>query len=147
MWSILTAIPGLLSGLFGTLNHITDAIANEKINARNAQTEDERIAANERIKTLETKRDVLIAEAGVSRANIWVRMVLALPVAVVLFKLMVWDKVVGSFVGCSGRTLPGTCGTFLTDPLDDNQWRIIFIVVGFYFLYEGGMAITRIAKR
>lgn len=147
MWSLITAIPGLLSGLFGTLNNITNAIKDEKIAQLNAKTDEERIASQERINTLEQRRAVLIAEASVSKANIWVRSFMALPTGFVLWKLMVWDKVVGSFAGCSGHTLPGTCKMFLTDPLDDNQWKIIIIVVGFYFLYEGAMGITRIAKR
>lgn len=147
MWSLITSIPGLVSGLFGSINHITDAISNEKIALINAKTDEERISSQERISALEQRRAVMIAEAGVSRINMFVRAFLGAPAGVILWKLMVWDKVIGSFVGCSGHTMPGTCQTFNTDVLDDNQWHVIMIVLGFYFLYEGAMGVTRLAKR
>lgn len=147
MWALITSIPGLIAGLFGSINHITDAISNEKIAGLNATTQQEQIASGERVKTLEARRDLMIAEAGTSRLNIIVRSVMAIGPGSVLLKLLLWDKVIGSFVGCSGHTVAGTCGTFLTDPLDDNQWKIVMIVVSFYFLYEGAMGVTRLLKR
>lgn len=147
MWAILTSIPGLISGLFGSINHITDAISNEKIAGLNAKTQEEQIASNERVKTLEARRDLMIAEAGTSRLNIYVRSLLALGPASVLLKIFLWDKVIGSFAGCSGHTLPGTCKSFLTDALDPNLWAVITAVIGFYFLTEGAIGITRIIKR
>src|ERR1035437_6697318 len=92
------------------------------------------------------RRDVLIAEAGASRLNIIVRSAMGFSVAIVLAKLFVWDKVIGSLVGCSQAPV-GTCGIFVTDPLDDNQWHVIMVVIGFYFLYEGGTALTRVVAR
>lgn len=147
MLAFLTAIPSLISGLFGSINNITNAISNEKIASLNAKTDEERIAANERVNTLQARRDVMIAEAGASRLNIWIRSLIALGPASVLLKIFLWDKVIGSFVGCSGPTAPGTCQTFTTDPLDANLWQVISIVVGFYFLYEGGVGIARVLKR
>lgn len=147
MWALLTAIPNLISGLFGTVNNITNAITNEKIAALNATTDQERIGSQERISALEDRRAVMIAEAPLSRMNIIVRTFLGFPAGVVIWKLLVWDKVIGSFVGCSGRTLPGTCQSFNTDQFDDNQWKIIFIVVSFYFLYEGAMGVTRVITK
>ena len=145
MFALITAIPALISGLFGTVNGITKAIADEKIAGINATTEQERIHSDERVQTLQSRRDLMIAEAGVSKLNIIVRSAMGLSVAIVLFKLLVWDKVIGSLVGCS-QALRGTCGSFTTDPFDDNQWKIIMIVVGFYFLYEGATAVTRMVK-
>lgn len=139
---ILSIIPSA----FKTVDNITNAISNERIAKINAGTDGERIAADERIKALEQRRAVLIAEAGVSRANIIVRSIFAVPIIVVLWKLLVWDKVIGSLVGCSSAAR-GTCGIFTTDPFDDNQWKIIMIVIGFYFLYEGAVGVTRLAKR
>ena len=147
MWALLTSIPGLISGLFGSINHISDAIANEKIALINAKTQQEQIETTERVKTLEARRDLMIAEAGTSHLNIWIRSLIAIGPAAVLLKIFLWDKVIGSFVGCSGHTEPGTCGTFVTDPLDPNLWQVISVVLGFYFLYEGAIGITRIVKR
>ncbi len=128
-----------------SVNKITDAISNEKIAVINAKTDEERIAAQERVNTLQARRDVLIAESAVSRLNIWIRAGFASGPLVVLIKLFVWDKAIGSLVGCS-QALKGTCLRFTTDSLDDNQWHVIWIVVGFYFLYEGAVPVTRIAK-
>lgn len=146
-WQFITAIPSLLKGLFGSIDNITNAIKDEKIAQLNAKTEEDRIASQERVNTLEQRRAVMVAEAPFSRMNIIVRMFAASPPIGVVWKLMLWDKVVGSFAGCSGKTLPGTCGIFLTDPLDDNQWKLIGIVYGFYFLYETTMGVTRLIKR
>jgi cadmium resistance protein CadD (predicted permease) len=143
--TFLASLPGILSGLFGTLNGITAAISNEKINAQNAATEQERIHAQERVNTLQARRDLMIAESAHSNLNIIVRSFIGGAVAIVLVKLLVWDKVVGSLVGCAGKAGAALrCATFNTDPLDDNQWKVISVVVGFYFLYEASTAVSRI---
>jgi hypothetical protein len=147
MLALLAAIPSLLSGLFGTVNSITNAISNERIAGINAKTEEEKVASGERVKTLEARRDLMIAEAGTSRLNIYVRSCAAAGPVVFLLKVFIWDKVIGSFAGCSGRVDPGTCKSFVTDALDPNLWGVITAVLGFYFLYEGASAITRIIKR
>lgn len=144
---MLSFLLGLIPGAFTTINGITAAISNERIKKLDAETEQERIAADERIKSLEAKRSVLVAEAGTSKINAVMRAAIAASVVVVLAKLFVWDKVIGSFSGCAGP-LGGAleCATFRTDPLDKNQWGIIVAVVGFYFLYEGAVNVTRILK-
>jgi hypothetical protein len=143
IFSIIGALPALISGMFGTINGITNAISNQKIAAINAKTEEERITANEKVLTLQARRDVLIGEAGSgSRINLIMRSCFAMVALIVVFKLYVWDKVVGSLVGCS-QAIRGTCGAFTTDPLDDNAWKIIAAVIGFYFVTEITLAITR----
>lgn len=144
---MISFLLGLIPGAFSTINGITSAISNERIRKIDATTDQERIAADERIKSLQAKRDVLIAESGSSRVNAFLRAALAAPVVVVLGKFYIWDKVVGSFSGCAGSMGSALeCATFRTDPLDTNQWAIITAVVGFYFLYEGAVNVTRIIK-
>jgi hypothetical protein len=118
MLKLLLGLPGFISGAFSTINNITAAISNEKINARNAQTEEERIAADERVKSLEARRDLMIVEAGVTKANIIVRSAAAVPIVIVLWKLLVWDW----------------------REYSRSQWKIVMLVLGFYFLYEGAIA-------
>src|ERR1700742_354611 len=101
MLKLIFSLPAMITGMFSTIDNVTKAISNEKINARNAQTEEERIAADERVKSLEAKRDLMIAESGVTKANIIVRSAAAVPIVIVLWKLLVWDKVVGSLAGCA----------------------------------------------
>lgn len=124
----------LIPGLFNTVNGITNAIANERLKLIDAKTEQQKIAAQERISTLQSKRDVLIAESGASNINAIMRSCLAAPVAFLLAKIYVWDKALGSIT--NGHT----------DPLDSNLWSVITATVAFYFLYEGAVNVTRIAK-
>lgn len=142
MW-LLSLIPGL----FNTVNGITAAISNERLKLIDAKTDQQRIAVQERITSLQAKRDVLVAESGSSRINAFMRASIAASVVVVLGKLFIWDKVVGSFSGCAGPMGQSLeCITFRTDPLDANQWGIIVAVTGFYFLYEGAVNVTRMIK-
>src|ERR1017187_2397142 len=122
LWTFITALPSVISGAFGTINGITSALSNEKIAVINAKTTEEQIAAQERVTTLQARRDVLIAEAGSgSRINLIMRSLFALAALSVVVKLYVWDKVIGSLVGCS-QALQGTCGAFTTDTIDENGW-------------------------
>jgi hypothetical protein len=129
---------GFLSLIFGALDPITkigEQIARYKIAAANAQTDQARLAAEERVKTLESKRDVLIAEAGSSKVNAVMRALLAAPVAALLWKVFVWDKALGQWT--HGRT----------DALSPELWHVVTAVLGFYFLYEGAVGVTRILRR
>jgi hypothetical protein len=146
IFSLIMGIPGLISGVFGTINGLTAAISNQKIAVINAATEEERIHAQERVNTLQSRRDVLIAEAGSgSRINLIMRSCFAVAALIVVIKLYVWDKVIGSLVGCS-QAAHGTCGAFTTDTIDDNGWKIITMVMGFYFISEVSLGVTRIWK-
>lgn len=144
---ILSAL-GILPRAFGTIDNITNAIANERLKKIQATTDQERIRSDERINSLQSKRDVLVAESGTSRINAMLRGSIGASASIIIAKLLVWDKVVGSFYKCAGeagRNMMG-CESFRTDILDANQWSIITAVVGFYFLYEGAINVTRIAK-
>jgi len=141
----LSLIPGLLGQIFGSIASVSNALSDARIAQINATTEQERIVIQERITALQAKRDILIAEAPYSRANIYMRSGAGLAVILVLWKLFVWDKVIGSFAGCS-QALAGTCKIFTTDAFDDNQWTVIMIVIGFYFSYEIGMGVAKALK-
>jgi hypothetical protein len=144
--SLLMSVPSLISGAFGTINGITKALGDAKIAAINATTAEEKIHAEERVAMLSARRDVLVSEASSgSHLNLTIRSLFALGPLSVILKLYAWDKVVGSLVGCSGA-LPGTCKIFLTDPLDENGWKVISVVLGFYFVSEISLGMTRIIK-
>lgn len=140
MWKLLTSIPGLITGIFGSINHVTDALTNEKIALANAQTDKERIAAQERVNTLTLKRDTMIAEAATSKINVRMRAAMAACVLVVLAKILIWDHSVGPFFGCVGKITDAAqvaaCHMFTTDALGSDIWQVIMIVIGFYFLSE-----------
>lgn len=109
-----------LLALVNPLSRIVDKIAAARLAAANAETNAERIAADERIAALQARRDVLIAESG-SRANGWVRAAFAVPFVIYNAKLVLWDKVFAFGV---------------TDPLSDELFQIELAVIGFYFLYD-----------
>lgn len=122
-------------GMMDPIEKITEAIVKARADSLNATTEQEKIEAQERVQTLQTRRDVLIAEAGVSRANMIVRSLLAMPVVIVLWKIFVFDKALGQWTH------------WRTDDLSPELWNVIMIVIGFYFLYEGAIGVSRILKR
>jgi len=105
---------------FDPIAKITDKIVELQIKKADAKTEQERIAADERSKALEAKRDVMIAEAGLG-LNAYMRTAIALGPTVYLLKIFIWDKVLK--LGA-------------TDNLSDDLWKVVVAVVGFYFLYD-----------
>jgi hypothetical protein len=134
MLATILALPGLLAGLFGTINGLTAAISNEKIAALTATTQQEQIAANERVATLQQRRDVLIADAAHGSWDIWIRTTIALGPTIYLFKIFAIDKVIGPALGYE----------WSTDRLDPNLWQVVMVVLGFYFLSETSTKVARI---
>lgn len=105
----------------GPIESITNAIAQAQIEKARAQTDKEKIASEERISALRAKRDVLVAESG-DRVNRTVRALMALPVVFYLWKVIVFDKVFGSWLQWS------------TDPLGQSMTYIMLTIIGFYFV-------------
>jgi hypothetical protein len=119
-----------LLGLVDPISRIVGKIADAKVEANKALTDRTRIEADERVKSLEARRDVLIAES-VHKANAYMRLFIAFGPALYLNKIFIWDKVLGPLTG--GRT----------DALDENLWKVIAAVIGFYFLYEASRFFAR----
>lgn len=115
------ALIGALLSLADPISRIAGKIADAKVAVANATTDKERVAAEERVKTLEAKRDVMVAESQ-DPTNRRMRAALASPVAVFLWKVIVFDKALGQWTG--GRT----------DGLSPELWYVVMTVVAFYFL-------------
>ena len=109
-------------------NNITDL---QKMKVK-ATSDHELAEINKQIEAVHDRRQVLIAEAG-SRLNAFVRAGFTLLTFPVLAKILVWDKVVGPFVGCVGKD-PAGCAMFNTDALGTEIWAVIGAIIGFYFL-------------
>lgn len=105
----------------GPLETITKSITEVQLAKAKAMTDKEKIAAEERLKTLEAKRDVLIAESG-DKTNRFVRALFAIPVVILLWKIIVFDNVFGAWLGWS------------TPKLSDDVWMIVLTIIGFYFV-------------
>lgn len=84
---------------------------------------------------------ILIAEQG-HFATRMIRPLFAIPFIIFLFKVVVWDKVIGAAVGCA-KAAAGTCALFTTDPLDPNMWGVFSVIVASYF---GATAIERVSR-
>lgn len=122
MLSILTGIVSFLPSAFGTINKVTDAIANERLKQIQAKTDQEKVASEERVKTLEAQRDALVAESNRSKMPIFVQSVIGLAVAFTVTKLLVWDKALNTL----------TDG--FTPPLGSDLRWVLMTTIGFYFL-------------
>jgi hypothetical protein len=109
-----------LFGLIDPISRIAGKIADVKVAQATALTDREKIHADERLKTLETRRDVMIAESG-SRMNAFIRAGFALPFVFYNAKLVLWDKVLA-------------LGS--TDSISPELFQIELACIGFYFLYD-----------
>lgn len=125
---MLAAIIRWLTG--GGLKGIIDELGDAYQARLKATTDQEKLAADQRIAQVKARAEVQKAESG-SPINAIMRAVIASSVAIFLFKTLVWDKALGQW----------TRGT--TDALDPNLWHVVMIVLGFYFLYETVDRITR----
>lgn len=103
------------------LNAITDGIVRWQIAKENAKTDKDRIEAEVNIKALEAKRDVQVA-ATVHDKWWSPRTLIGYTVFLFLFKLFVWDTVLGLGV----TAYPGSL-----------IMEITTAVVAFYFVAEG----------
>lgn len=114
MWLVLGKL--FLSGI-GSIGKEIRLAQKQKLDAKN---ESERIAADQSIETLKSRRDVLMAEAK-QAWNVVFRTMLAAPFGIFVWKVVVWDKILGL-----GRT----------DDLSPDMWNLMMVVYGFYFVYE-----------
>lgn len=107
------------------LNAITDGIVKWQIAKETAKNDEDRIAAEVKIKELETRRDLQVAATINDR---WwsPRVLMGYMVVVLVFKLLVWDTVLGLGV----TAYPGQL-----------VMNIATVVVAFYF---GGEAIKSV---
>lgn len=121
MWALLTSVPGLISGLFTTLNGITSAISNERIALINAKTDSEKAEIGERISSLQAQQAVLVADASKSNIDMWMRVGMALPPALYVGKIFFWDK---------------TLGWGSTDGLTPQEWYLVYVTYGFYMVHS-----------
>ena len=126
MWSLLL---GLIPGLLTTVNGITAAISNERIAHINAATDQEKVQIEERIKTLEAQRDVLIADSTHSNIDLIMRTILAAGPAFVLAKIYIFDK--------------GLAWYDASTTLSPDLWNVIMVTIGFYFLHNTAVGIAK----
>lgn len=124
----------ILSLVIGAVPAIIRELAQARVQLANAETEKEKVEAQERIKALEAKRDVLIAESNTPWNNIF-RASILFPISLYLSWTIAWDK-----IACKWFFDSGVC---TTDPLASWQMQILMIVIGYLFVTD----VTKILKR
>lgn len=133
MLSFLLGLLGQLPSIFGFGNSIVELL---KLRQQ-ASTDVEKAKIDEAIKQVQAQHDVILEaqKSSYSRAVYWSLLAFAAvgPIAYTS-KIFLWDKTIGAFVGCSGKTSFG-CEIFNTDALvDPNLWWITIAIFTFLFL-------------
>ena len=115
----------------GGLSGIAEQLQVAHRNKLQAETDEQKLAADITIKQLEARQNALIHGKGawISKA---VQAAWAFPFIIFNFKVIVWDKVLKLGV---------------TDPLGEFERNIGMIIVGFYFLTTGVQFAIRQVKK
>lgn len=139
MFSWLNVIP-VLGKLFDFGSSISSDIVKLKIQQSNATNEHEKIVLGGQISELEIKQRQQAVEAQYNaRTNQLIRVVFVIPVGVVIWTYMIWDKIICKSFSAATRA-SSVCST---DALSTEMWWVVYVVIGFYFLQN----ITQIMKR
>nr|WP_306267594.1 3TM-type holin [Pararhizobium sp. IMCC3301] len=113
---MIARIIGWITG--GALERIGGQLKDAYLAKKQAQTDEQRLEADLRIRQFEAQRDIILAEqqSGITR---WIRPAIAFPFVAYLWKVVLWDKVLA-------------LGT--TDPLSAELGEIMMVMIGAYFL-------------
>ncbi len=125
----------ILPLLLGALPSIVKSLAQARLDLANAETEQQKIAAEENIKALEFRRDVLLKETNSPWNNV-ARFAFLGPFAFYLWWVVAYDK-----IACKWIHLDETVCT--TDPLSPWLVSIAGLIIGFYFLGD----VSKVWKR
>lgn len=116
MSAVISKLLGWLVG--GGIASIGKELRQARLDKLNAQNDEQRINADLRIAELQAQQAILIAEQG-SPLTSWIRPAVAFPFVIYLFKVIVWDFVLG-------------LGT--TPTLPEELYHLMMLVFGAYFL-------------
>ena len=122
----MLALLGLIPGLESVVQGVATAWFNQKVAIYQAKT-----GASAAVAVAALQAEAAVQEkwwfAAVPQT------IIGLSIAIYVAKAVVWDKVIGSFVGCSGHTDPGTCLTFGTDPMyGELNWVFMTVITGYF---------------
>lgn len=112
MWAVISKLLGI------GIPAIIDSITKEKVKLADAKTEQQKIESKERIDILERKKEIIL-NSQANKIGEWVRVAWALPFIIYVWKLLLWDKVLGWGI---------------TDPLSPTLDYILWTVLGGYFV-------------
>lgn len=102
----------------GALDRIGRLLKDAYLAKKEAESDEQQLEADLRIRQLEAQQKLLIAEQGRALTR-WIRPAIAFPFVGYLWKVVLWDKVFG-------------LGS--TDPLSAEFGEIMKVMIGAYFL-------------
>lgn len=121
----LGALAGFAKSLIAPLTAIWGKIEDTKVQLAQVTSETDRARLTAKLEVLQARANLMVSESRVSKLNIYVRTAIGGGVAFLIDKILVWDKALGQWTG--GHT----------DPISPELWHTVWVVLGFYFLYEG----------
>lgn len=121
----LGALAGFAKSLIAPLTAIWGKIEDTKVQLAQVTSETDRARLTAKLEVLQARANLMVSESRVSKLNIYVRTAIGGGVAFLIDKILVWDKALGQWTGG------------YTDPLGPDLWHTVWVVLGFYFLYEG----------
>lgn len=121
----LGALAGFTKSLIAPLTAIWGKIEDTKVQLAQVTSETDRARLTAKLEVLQARANLMVSESRVSKLNIYVRTAIGGGVAFLIDKILVWDKALGQWTG--GHT----------DPISPELWHTVWVVLGFYFLYEG----------
>lgn len=137
---MLSLILGFITGLVGPIMNLVGQITDLKKAKIVADSDIQKKQIDASIFELEDKKSVIVAMAG-TRIGAFCfaipQFILGISISTYVAKLLLWDKVVGSFQGCTKgapNNLLSECLIYNTDGLDANLWWIVLAGVGLYFV-------------
>ncbi|WP_306257757.1 hypothetical protein [Pararhizobium sp. IMCC21322] len=113
---MIAQITGWVAG--GALDRIGRHLKDAYLAKKQAESDEQKLEADLRIRQLEAQQKLLIAEQGRALTR-WIRPAIAFPFVAYLWKVVLWDKVFG-------------WGS--TDPLSSELGEIMMVMIGAYFL-------------
>lgn len=113
---MIARIIGWVAG--GALDRIGGHLKDAYIAKKQADSDEQKLEADLRIRQLEAQEEILIAEQG-NWITRWIRPAIAFPFVAYLWKVVLWDKVLG--LGA-------------TAPLSTELAEIMMVMIGAYFL-------------
>lgn len=102
----------------GALDRVGRHLKDAYLAKKQAESDEQKLEADLRIRQLEAQQGLLIAEQGRALTR-WIRPAFAFPFVAYLWKIVLWDKVFG-------------LGS--TDPLSSELGEIMMVMIGAYFL-------------
>lgn len=102
----------------GALDRVGRHLKDAYLAKRQADSDEQKLEADLRIRQLEAQQKILIAEQGRAQTR-WIRPAIAFPFVAYLWKVVLWDKVFG-------------LGS--TDSLSSELGEIMMVMIGAYFL-------------